>query len=291
MNTPVLIVIAVLLTLLGCTPTRFHPALVNLYSNTATLSAGSDATVQASCPRGQPLMGGAFKVIANHPESTLVLASFPSGASWTVIAHRYDAGTTTSAVVAVVYCYARQPTAPIQTTIVRQDMSLAAMQWTVSATCPRAAALTGGGYQSELRLPDDLTMNGGVLGSYPAAVTGEDNQLQWNVAVADYLTEKRQYQAYAICATSGLTQAVPIQSSVFSAPNISPLQQGDFMTQCGATQFTTGIGFLLGNGMPTVARSVLGVDVQGDFQSGELIFNPQIVQPPPQVYASCLAVP
>jgi hypothetical protein len=270
---------------------RFNPTLIEIYTQAAPLPPGRTTSIAAACPAGKPLFGGGFRVVGSGSNGVIVRSSYPSPGAWAVEARSYEPAGKDVSLIAVAYCYARQQTAPITTSIISESKGAATETWNLSAACGPGTALTGGGYRRTQDPPSDNDQlnNGGVLGSYPNASASGTGPVRWVVEVHDHLHQQRSYDAFAICVTGPLGQAIIAQAE-FAPPTNAGIHSGEVRARCSQNAFTTGAGFLFGVTGLGQAHTASSVLAQEDSLSGELVFDMQLVSPPPQALASCLNV-
>ena len=295
------ILLSVALFLAGCSgQSRFKSPLVNIVENSASYDGSSPmVSVAAQCPVGQPLLGGGYLVFEAHPNSVVVLGSFPSVQKVGIPGHAAinewvgqfrPLAPGNGAVLVVAYCYARQATSPTTVTISTNTQPVSGTRASVTAACPTGAALTGGGFQN---LQPDFAVaqatNESTLDSFPTTIPGAPTtRYQWEVELGSFVVpHKWNYAVYAVCATGHL-KPNSIQSQTFSPPNPAALQAGDILASCQGTSFTTNIGYVLDSSQLQLPRTVNELDVVADFAQAHVSFDSQSVTTPPQSKTSCV---
>jgi hypothetical protein len=236
----------------GCSPSPPDSSFIHLVGNATSIQASSVATVGATCPSGEQLIGGGFTAaIGTGPVA--VTDSYPSSPNtWTVTAHSGPG--VSGSLVAVAYCFTTPNvqlslSTVIGNTIVNSPPSPIPAQLTFvapgTATCPRGSVLTGGGYHEVVPVASQAyTPYVSTEGPSPNS-TGQPTGWQTTLTYVDTVTAPTA-TVFAICARSYFTQGTIVTANI--AP-VGKQQTGD--VQCPPKTFTSGGGYSLQQSTPT----------------------------------------
>jgi hypothetical protein len=228
-------------------------SVIAVTSSIVTVGANSSGSATASCPSGEPLLGGGF-IVEEGNDNTGISPddSYPSSSStWKVTASTLA---NSMDVRAIAVCLKANFTVTMQTAQTSNGGG------TTTATCPSGSVVTGGGF----------TSGGGTN----AASQPKGNA--WQVVTGITFGGSANPTAYARCATQGL-KAAGIKTKSKTAPNGSTVSNG---AACSSGQYPVGggyNGYLPGSdsfwrvflNSPDTGQGTVSSGWQGEVASGE----------------------
>jgi hypothetical protein len=279
------VVLSLLLTLLGCNPGP-SDSFVSIKSGTATITGAGVLSADASCPRGQQLLGGGYlldgKVVASTPIT--VIENYPSsGATWRVSVDSTAAKSTDqiagTVIIALAYCFTT-PNVDLNMRTVTASTTAAPPATTgpdivirtaaATATCRAGEVLTGGGFQIQ-----NPALHPGD--GYNAYITTEAPAMNaalpgWQVNMVSPNTITTGATAYALCAGSYFAAG---SLASLQIPSSFPPVAEPATVFCPANTFTTAGGYSLQNVNPSGSPLVLNYSVYSSYsQNGKEIAPP-----------------
>jgi hypothetical protein len=263
----VVFIIAPVLMLGGCTtPTPDGTFIVAMGTTTLITGAGT-FTSNASCARGQQLVGGGFTTspspavppsaappIKNSPavQSVAIIENYPfSGNTWRVTAQAAPLPKTSNSgtLIAIAYCFVT-PNVPLNMFIVPAltvappqaptlPVSLIA-DATASATCPAGSVLTGGGFSTTPVDPaTGIPVNAYILSEGPTSNSaGQVTAWQMTLEYPYAISRAPKGFAWALCARSHFSPG-----TVVTGTNTGTYDAITGAVSCPPSSFTVGGGY------------------------------------------------
>ena len=192
--------------------------VIGVFSSAVAVGSNSSGAATASCPSGEPLLGGGFIVRlddANGEDGTVPDDSYPSSSTtWKVDVTTAASGIHVTTIAVCLKANFAAATKIVQTSNGGGDTTV---------VCPSGSAVTGGGFRS----------GGGTNAASKPSGNG------WKISTGIPFGGSASPTAYAVCATQGL-QAAGVKTATKTVADGTVTSNG---AACSSGQYPVGGGY------------------------------------------------